>query len=97
MNTIQNLSQVYKPAPGTTLARRETDWSKLSNNDLKFALDTLSLHQSPFEVDAMNEIEKRIMAGTWLDIDSPPPPLTEDMPKWLKMFPFSLLWSQRPR
>jgi hypothetical protein len=96
MDTIQNLARKYKPAPGTSLARRETDWTKLTNENLKFAYDLLSLHHSPFEVEAMNEIQERIMAGTWLDLDNPPPPL-ENMPKWLKMYPFSLLWHQRPK
>lgn len=81
----------------TSASRREVDWTKLSNENLKFALDWVSLHNSPYEVEVANEIERRIMSGTWYDIDCPPPPLTEDMPKWLKIWPFSLLWHQRPR
>ena len=95
MNTVQNLA-IYKPAPNTSAARRLTDWTKLSNENLKFSYDVLSLHQSPFEVEVANEIERRIMVGTWLDLEKPPPPL-ENMPKWLKIYPFSLLWHQRPR
>ena len=60
--------------PGTSEARRKTDWSRLSNQGLKFTFDLLSLHQSPFEVEAMNEIQKRILAGSWLNLDNPPPP-----------------------
>jgi len=60
--------------PGTSEARRVTDWSRLSNQDLKFSLDLLSLHQSPYEVDVMNEIQKRILAGVWLNVNNPPPP-----------------------
>jgi len=94
--TLANLSSTIKPAPNTSLARRQTDWTKLSNENLKFALDILSLHHSPFEVEVANEIERRIMADTWLNLNNPPPPL-ENLPKWLKIFPFSLLWHQRPR
>jgi hypothetical protein len=83
-----------RPAPGTTEARRETDWRKLSNENLKFALDTLSLHHSPFEYQVANEIERRIQAGQWLDADQPTPPFTSDVPAWLHWFPFSLLWKQ---
>ena len=86
---------ISKPAPGTTGARRETDWTKMSNENLKFAYDLLCLHQSPWEVDAANEIQKRIVAGTWLNLEAPPPPL-ENLPHWLKTWPFSLLWRQRP-
>lgn len=68
----------------------------MSNNDLKFALDLLSLHHSPEEVKVANEISKRIDAGTWLDIEQPIP-ATEELPAWLKVFPFCLLWKQRPR
>jgi hypothetical protein len=93
---FEDLSSRVKPAPNTSLARRATDWTKLSNEDLKFALDTLSLHHSPFEWEVDFEINRRIEAGTWLELENPPPPL-ENMPKWLKMFPFNLLWHQRPR
>lgn len=96
MDTLQNLSRTYRPAPNTSLARREVDWTKLTNENLKFALDTLALHHSPFEVDAANEIQRRISAGAWLDIENPPPPLN-NVPKWLKMYPFSLLWKQSDR
>lgn len=92
--TLENLSFRAAPRPGTTNARRNTDWSKLSNENLKFALDVLSLHRSPWEVDAMNEIQKRIIAGTWLDLDAPPP-LVHNVPVWLMLYPFSLLWHQK--
>ncbi len=93
--TVKDLG-IFRPAPrpGTSDARRQTDWSKLDNDNLKFAYDLLALHQSPFEVDAMNEIEKRISAGTWLDLDAPPP-LIHSVPKWLTVFPFTLLWHQK--
>jgi hypothetical protein len=70
---LENLSSRTKPAPNTSLARRVTDWSKLSNEDLKFALDILSLHHSPFEWEVDFEINKRIEAGTWLNLNEPLP------------------------
>ncbi len=94
-NTFENLSSIIKPAPNTSLARRATPWHLMSNESLKFALDVLSLHHSPFEVEAMNEIQSRIVSGTWLDLEKPPPPL-QNIPFWLKIYPFSLLWKQRP-
>lgn len=90
----ENLSSKVKPAPNTSLARRVTPWGEMTNENLKFTYDLLSLHQSPYEVDAMNEIQKRIMAGTWLDLDAPPP-LIHNVPKWLTVFPFTLLWHQK--
>jgi len=78
----------------TTESRRQTDWTKLSNDDLKFAYDLLALHQSPFEVDAMNEISRRLTVDVWLDLDSPPP-LIHNVPNWLTVFPFTLLWRQK--
>jgi hypothetical protein len=69
----ENLSSCVKPAPNTSLARRVTDWTKLSNKDLKFALDILSLHHSPFEWEVDFEINRRIEAGIWIDLDEPPP------------------------
>jgi hypothetical protein len=92
--TLTNLSSNIKPAPNTSLARRAVCWSGMTNENLKFTYDLLCLHQSPFEVDAMNEITKRIVAGTWLDLDAPPP-LLHSVPKWLIVFPFSLLWHQK--
>lgn len=89
----ENLSSKIKPAPNTSAARRVIDWTLFSNDNLKFAYDLLALHYSPYEVEAMNEIARRIEAGTWLDLDSPPPPL-ENLPHWLKVWPFCLLWKQ---
>jgi len=86
----------YRPAPGTR-ARRETDWTVMSNETLKFALDNASLHYSPCEVDIMNEIQKRVVNNTWLDIDQPVQTIADDVPAIFYIFPFSLLWSQRPR
>jgi len=94
--TYENLSSKIKPAPNTSLARRVTPWEDMSNENLKFTYDLLSLHSSPYEIDAMNEIQRRVVAGIWLDLEKPPPPLN-NVPGWLKIFPFSLLWSQRPR
>ncbi len=96
MTTIIKSLRVYRGVikQRTTESRRLTDWSKLSNENLKFAYDLLSLHQSPFEVDAMNEITRRVTVDVWLDLDSPPP-LNHNVPAWLGIFPFSLLWHQR--
>jgi hypothetical protein len=81
------------PAPNTTAFRRSTDWKKFSNENLKFALDVLSLHQSPYEADCANEIERRIMAGQWLDVSNPPPP-SGNVPYIFNFWPFRLLWKQ---
>lgn len=78
----------------TSAARRDTDFKKLSNDDLKFAYDLLCLHRSPYEVECANEIERRITAGIWLDFENPPPPL-HNVPIWLQKWPFCLLWRQR--
>jgi hypothetical protein len=97
MDTIFSRSlQTVRPAPGRKTYRQNTDWSKMSNDDLKFALDILSLHYSPYEVDCMNEIQKRIERGTWLQLDSPVPTMAPGMPGIFYIWPFSLLWSQRP-
>ena len=77
--------------------RQNTNWSIMSNDELKFALDVLSLHHSPYEVDCANEIEKRIMAGTWIDINQPVATMAQDVPALFHVWPFSLLWKQRPR
>lgn len=91
-NVYQNLA--YKPAPNTSGARRKTDWGKLSNDNLKFALDLLSLHNSPYEIEVANEISKRIDAGEWMDIENSVPVNSSEVPAWLKVFPFTLLWRQ---
>lgn len=97
--TIAIQNKTIRPAAAEVRdpGRQATRWSQMSNEDLIFALDVLSLHYSPFEVDAANEIERRIMAGTWIDINQPPPTHSEEIPSWLRVWPFRLLWSQRPR
>lgn len=85
-DTVRTISQV----------RRETDWTKVSNENLKFALDVLELHHNPVAADVLFEIQRRVAAGRWLDIENPPPPL-HNLPFFLTIWPFSLLWRQRPR
>jgi hypothetical protein len=93
----QNTYVPSRPAatPCTTEARRQTDWVKLNNDNLKFAYDILCLHHSPYEVDAANEIQRRIITGEWLDLETPPPPLHK-VPYMFEIFPLRLLWKQRP-
>lgn len=91
--------QTFEPAklrPAPSGKSRFVDWASMSNENLKLTLELLSRHSSPFEVEAANEIQRRIVLGTWKVPDTPPPPV-ENLPRWLKMWPFCLLWSQRPR
>jgi len=90
---LKNLGMV-RPAPNTTAARRSVPWAEMSNEDLKFALDLLMLHRSPYESDVLLVIQQRIERGEWLDLEKPPPPL-HNVPRWLQMWPFRLLWKQR--
>jgi hypothetical protein len=97
MDTVYTGAQ-RRPAPTNERTfRQNTDWTLLSNEQLKFALDVLSLHHSPFEVDAANEIMRRIERDQWLDIDLPVPTIAPSVPAIFYYWPFSLLWSQRPR
>lgn len=48
-----------RPAPNTSAPRREINWTLMSDENLIFALKLLSLHQSPYEIDAANEFERR--------------------------------------
>lgn len=96
---MDNTFQLYvtRPAPTNTKTfRQATDWTRMDNETLKFSLDLLFLHQSDYLADALQEVERRIERGAWLDIDQPVP-TTADVPGWLYIWPFCLLWSQRPR
>ena len=90
---LKNL-EALRPAPKTTAARRVVPWAEMSNRDLQFTLNLLTLHESPFEEQALLEVARRIEVGTWIDLESSPPPLHE-LPRWLQMWPFRLLWKQR--
>ena len=94
---MEKVVTVFYKAPDQKTFRQNTNWKIMSNDELKFALDTLSLHHSPFEVDVMNEIESRIMAGKWIDINQPVATMAQDVPALFYIFPFSLLWKQRPQ
>lgn len=83
----------YRPAPGTQA--RQTDFTVMSNEALKFAFDLVSLHEGPQEADIMNEIAKRIERGTWLDLDKHVPIYAPTVPRIFYFWPFSLLWHQR--
>jgi hypothetical protein len=86
----------YKPAPNTSAARREIDFTKFSNDNLKFAFDVLCSHYSPWTDAALFEIQQRTARGTWLDLDQPPPP-SHTLPRILTVFPLRLLWKQRKK
>jgi len=94
MNTLVNLERVYRPAPNTSAARRQVEWVKFSNENLKFTLDICLLHRSPYLDEVLAEVERRIDAGTWLDIDKPPPPL-HNIPVWLVALLPGWLWRQK--
>lgn len=88
---------VTRPAPTNAKTfRQDTDWIHMDNQALKFALDLLFLHQSDYLADALQEVERRIERGAWLDIDEAPP-TNDELPAWLKVWPLCLLWKQRPR
>jgi hypothetical protein len=89
-----NAQPKYRPAPNTSAARREVDFTKFSNDNLKFAFDLLCLHQSPYMPEALLEIQQRMARGTWLDLENPPPP-SHELPWLFKIFPFTLLHTQR--
>jgi hypothetical protein len=74
-------------------ARDTVRFEDMSNESLKFTLDILELHQSPYIARALTEIERRIERGVWLDIEDSPTP-SEELPWWLKIWPFRLLWKQ---
>jgi hypothetical protein len=68
----------------------------MSNNALKYALDVLTLHDSPQIGEVLNEIMQRIEQGQWMDTNESIV-ATENLPAWIKVWPFCLLWKQRPR
>lgn len=86
----------YKPAPNTSMARREVDFTKFSNENLKFTLDLLSLHYSPYLNECLAEIQQRMSRGEWLNLENSPPP-SHELPWLLTIFPFRLLWHQRKK
>jgi hypothetical protein len=69
----------------------------VSNEDLKFSLDVLSLRKNPNVSKIEEEIFRRIQIGTWLDIESSVPTTADQVPALLHIWPLSLFWSQRPR
>lgn len=70
---MDNLSHIETGNYYSTRSRRSTPWAVMTNDNLKFALDLLSLHHSPYEIEVANEISKRIDAGSWLNLDKHPP------------------------
>jgi hypothetical protein len=94
--TLYALERIPHTAPTITEMRRRVDWTKVSNDNLKFALDVLELHHNPEVSEVLFEIQRRACLGQWLDIENPPPPL-HNLPFFLTIWPFKLLWKQRPR
>jgi hypothetical protein len=80
-------------------SRQEVDLSKFSNPDLVALIRLLDAQESPFLDEALGEAQRRYTKGIMVmsDVDETPPPPRESLPHWLKIWPFCLLWSQRPR
>jgi hypothetical protein len=76
--------------------RDEVDWSKVDNDALRMLLSLPYFDKLPCSDEIYTEVQNRFLRGDWLDLVNPPPPL-ETLPKWLKKWPFCLLWYQRPR
>ena len=85
---MDNLSHIETGNYYSSRSRRSTPWAIMSNEKIKFALDLLSLHQSPNEIEVANEISKRIEAGTWLNLENHPP--TQYKINWRGFLPY--LW-----
>lgn len=71
-----DIQERLRPAPGAGTSRQDTDFARMSNENLKFAIDTLTLHSSPYLDQAWLEVGRRIERGTWLDVEAPPPLIT---------------------
>jgi hypothetical protein len=76
---------------------RSVDWSKVSPAELIKAL-RLYDHASVFyDRDILDllvlEIQRRAIAGDWIDLENPPPPL-HNVPGWLAKWPWRLLSKQ---
>jgi hypothetical protein len=70
---MDNLSHIETGNYYSSRSRRSTPWTIMPNENLKFALDLLSLHHSPHEIEVANEIQKRIVEGRWMNLDNHPP------------------------
>ncbi len=95
MNTIY-IRALKRPA-GTakTTFRQNTDFSRMTNEQLKFSLDLLFRHQATdYLVLALEEVERRIDRGEWLDLEDAVIN-TDDLPAWLTVWPFCLLSRQQ--
>lgn len=92
---IQAAHEARRPAPGAATFRQDTKWDLMSNEDLKFALDLLFRHGSTsYLADALEEVDRRIDRGTWIDIDDVIINV-DDLPGWLRVWPFCLLSRQQ--
>lgn len=81
----------------TRLASRQfVDWSKIADDDLFKLIQILTDHHSPFTDDAVQELARRAsdIIHPVPDLSKPPKPVAPDLPHWLTIFPFCLLWKQ---
>ena len=73
------------------------DWTKVSREDVIKALRLYDHSSIFFDAQVLDllvlEIQRRAISGDWLDLDLSPAPL-ENLPGWLKIWPFRLFWKQ---
>lgn len=85
------------------------DWSRKTTPDLLRTWAFLDGQSSTLDQGALNEITsglldqiteelaRRAARGEVSAFEQPPCPIASDVPGWLKVWPFCLLWKQRPR
>lgn len=78
-------------------SRQHVDWSKIPDGELITLIQVLTDHHSLYTDEAVQELARRATDGFIVpvpDLSKPPEPIAEDLPYWLTIFPFSLLWKQ---
>lgn len=76
-------------------SRQSVQWDKIPDDQIYQLMRLLEGHNSIFADQAREELARRCAAGFIVpELETPPPPQTDDVPAWLKIFPFTLLWRQ---
>jgi hypothetical protein len=79
-------------------SRKRVHWEKIKDDDLLKLIPLLERHSSPFVEEAVSEVVRR--AGDSFifpvePLEKPAPIVDEDVPHWLKVWPFCLFSSHQ--
>lgn len=97
MNTQTKFDIFALPVSKEKTQRQEIDFTQIDDENLMEIIRVMGESNSPATDEFIDELIRRAGCGLIIpELEHQITPI-ENLPAWLKIWPFSLMWKQRPR